>query len=43
MEMKNGEETLPAVWVSAIPLAVLASLLFLVIRCFGGEIGRAHV
>ncbi|WP_299222130.1 Na+/H+ antiporter NhaC family protein [uncultured Alistipes sp.] len=34
--MKNGEETLPAVWVSAIPLAVLASLLFLVIRCFGG-------
>lgn len=36
MEMKNGEETLPAVWVSAIPLAVLASLLFLVIRCFGG-------
>ncbi len=29
-------QKLPAVWVSTIPLAVLASLLFLVIRCFGG-------
>lgn len=36
MEAKNGTGTLPAVWVATIPLAVLALLLFLVIRCFGG-------
>ncbi|MDE7123644.1 MAG: sodium:proton antiporter, partial [Alistipes sp.] len=36
METKNEVRRLPAVWVSMIPLAVLAALLFLVIRNFGG-------
>ena len=30
-------EKRPSAWVSAIPLAVLALLLFVVIRCFGGD------
>ena len=35
--MKTNAEKLPSPWVSAIPLAVLTGLLYVVIRAFGGE------
>ena len=34
--MKRNTEKLPSPWVSAIPLAVLTLLLYVVIRAFGG-------
>ncbi len=36
-QTNNNTASQPAVWVSIIPLAVLALLLFGVIRCFGGD------
>ena len=35
--MKTNAEKLPSPWVSAIPLAVLTGLLYVVIRAFGGD------
>lgn len=35
--MNNETRKLPAVWIAVIPLAVLALLLFVVIRSFGGD------
>lgn len=35
--MKQNSEKLPSPWVSAIPLAVLTGLLYVVIRAFGGD------
>lgn len=35
--MENRTERTPSVWVALIPLAVLTSLLYAVIRCFGGD------
>lgn len=35
--MKNRAEKIPAAWVSAVPLVVLTGLLYVVIRCFGGD------
>ena len=35
--MKTNAEKLPSPWVSAMPLAVLTLLLYVVIRAFGGE------
>ena len=37
MNAKRTEERLPSPWVSAVPLAVLTVLLYVVIRCFGGD------
>jgi len=36
-EMKKETPRMPSPWVSAIPLAVLTLLLYVVIRCFGGD------
>ena len=35
--MENRTNRTPSVWVAVIPLAVLTSLLYAVIRCFGGD------
>ena len=35
--MENKTYRTPSVWVAVIPLAVLTSLLYAVIRCFGGD------
>ncbi len=37
MNEKQTAERLPSPWVSLIPLAVLTGLLYIVIRCFGGD------
>lgn len=37
MNGKQTDERLPSPWVSLIPLAVLTGLLYIVIRCFGGD------
>ena len=37
MNEKQTAEWLPSPWVSLIPLAVLTGLLYIVIRCFGGD------
>ncbi len=35
--MESHKNKLPSAWVSALPLAVLTLLLYVVIRCFGGD------
>ena len=37
MHEQQTAERLPSPWVSLIPLAVLTGLLYVVIRCFGGD------
>ena len=35
--MNDSSPKMPSAWLSALPLAVLAVLLYVVIRCFGGD------